>query len=39
MESLQMMRNNTQSVEVAVEKLKSSTESVKTAIQDIQLNI
>ncbi len=39
MDSLQMMRNNTQSVEVAVEKLRSSTESVKTAIQDIKLNI
>ena len=39
MESLQMMRNNTQSVEVAVEKLRNSTESVKAAIQEIQLNI
>ncbi len=39
MESLQMMRQNTQSVEIAVDKLKSSTESVKTAIQEIQLNI
>ena len=39
MESLQMMRNNTQSVNVAVEKLRHTTESVKTAIQEISLDI
>ena len=39
MESLQMMQNNTQSVNVAVEKLRRSSESVKTAIQDIHFDI
>ncbi|MCR4900962.1 MAG: 4Fe-4S binding protein [Treponema sp.] len=39
MESLQLMRSNTQSVNEAVENLKRSTDSVKTAIQEINLNI
>ena len=39
MESLKMMRSNTQSVNNAVENLQRSTESVKVAIQNISLDI
>ena len=39
LESLKMMRENTQSVSKAVDNLRSSTESVKVAITQINLNI
>ena len=39
LESLKMMRENTQSVSEAVDNLRSSTESVKIAITQIELNI
>ena len=39
LESLKMMKENTQSVSDAVENLRSSTESVKIAITQINLNI
>ena len=39
LESLKIMRDNTQSVSAAVENLKTTTESVKVAIQQIHLGI